>query len=54
MCIDEKAYGTLWTQHNVYGVSIYENDYNKRPDFKADNYNEHRFFNFSNDDDMNQ
>jgi len=53
LCIDEKAYGTLWTQHSVYGVSIYENDHNHRPGFLADNYNEHRYFNFSSDGGMN-
>ena len=54
VCIDEKAYGTLWTRHFVYGVSIYENDYNVRPDFKVDNYNENRYFNFTDDYGMNQ
>jgi len=53
LCIDEKVYGTLWTKHNVYGKSIYHNDHNKRPGFKADNYYEHRFFNFSSTHGMN-
>ena len=54
ICIDEKAFGTLWTKHNIFGVSIYENDYNSRPDFKVDNYGENRYFNFTDNYGMNQ
>ena len=54
ICIDEKAFGTLWTKHNIFGISIYENDYNSRPDFKVDNHGENRYFNFTDDYGMNQ
>ena len=52
-CIDEKAYGTLWSKHIVYGESIYDNDDPSRPGFVVDNYDEHRYFNFSSSSEMN-
>ncbi|XP_023326504.1 uncharacterized protein LOC111699940 isoform X2 [Eurytemora carolleeae] len=45
LCHDEANYGTIWTNHTIYGKSIEHRDIDEgRPSFRADNSYQKRFY----------
>ena len=44
LCIDEKMFATIWTNHTLHGANIDFNDKGGRPGFRIDTTGSKRFF----------